>query len=171
MLSDMLESVMHGDAEMAFEFADAYNGRNADGSYSDNSTEAFMAVNCMDYSYNADPALMREQALEMDEAAPVIGRYMSYGDIGCASWPDAFQGERGEIHAEGSAPILVIGTTNDPATPYVWAEALAEQLENGHLVTYRGEGHTAYNKSNSCIADTVDDFLIDGTVPAADPKC
>ena len=85
MLSDMLESVMHGDAEMAFEFADAYNGRNADGSYSDNSTEAFMAVNCMDYCYNADPALMREQAVAMDEAAPVIGRYMSYGDIGCAN--------------------------------------------------------------------------------------
>lgn len=171
MLSDMLESVMHGDAEMAFEFADAYNGRNADGSYSDNSTEAFTAVNCMDYRYNADPALMREQAVALDEAAPVIGRYMSYGDIGCASWPYAFQGERGEIHAEGSAPILVIGTTNDPATPYVWAGALAGQLENGHLVTYQGEGHTAYNKSNDCIADTVDDFLIDGTVPAADPMC
>ena len=65
----------------------------------------------------------------------------------------------------------MLGTTNDPATPYVWAEALSAQLENGHLVTYQGEGHTAYNKSNDCIADTVDAYLIDGTVPAADPMC
>ncbi|PPL19402.1 alpha/beta hydrolase [Microterricola pindariensis] len=171
MLSDMLESVMHGDAQLAFQFADGYNGRNPDGSYSDNSTEAFMAINCMDYSYNADPASMREQAAEIAAAAPVIGAYMSYGDIGCANWPYAFQGERGPINAEGAPPILVIGTTNDPATPYVWAEALADQLDSGVLVTYQGEGHTAYNKSNSCIANTVDDYLIAGTVPAADPRC
>lgn len=171
MLSDMFESVMLGNADMAFSFADAYNGRNPDGSYNDNSTEAFMAVNCLDYSYNADPALMRQQAEEIAAAAPVIGRYMAYGDIGCAVWPYAFQGERSEIHAEGAAPILVIGTTNDPATPYVWAEALASQLDSGHLVTYQGEGHTAYNKSNSCIADVVDDYLISGTVPAEDPLC
>lgn len=171
MLSEMFDGVMHGDAEMAFQFADAYNGRNSDGSYADNSTEAFMAVNCMDYSYNADPTLMREQAAEITAEAPVIGAYMSYGDIGCANWPYTFQGERGEIHAAGSAPILVIGTTNDPATPYVWAEALAKQLEGGHLVTYNGEGHTAYNKSNDCIANTVDDYLIDGKVPASDPMC
>lgn len=171
MLSDMFESVMLGDAEMAFQFADGYNGRNPDGSYADNSTEAFMAINCMDYSYNADPAAMRAQAEEIAAAAPVIGSYMSYGDIGCANWPYTFQGERGPIHAAGAPPILVIGTTNDPATPYVWAEALSEQLDSGVLVTYEGEGHTAYNKSNSCIANTVDDYLITGTVPAADPRC
>ncbi|AMB60504.1 peptidase [Microterricola viridarii] len=171
MLSDMFESVMHGDADLAFQFADGYNGRNADGSYSDNSTEAFMAVNCMDYSYNADPASMRAQAAEIAAAAPVIGSYMAYGDIGCANWPYKFQGERAPIHAAGAPPILVIGTTNDPATPYVWAESLADQLDSGVLVTYQGEGHTAYNKSNSCISNTVDDYLIKGTVPSADPRC
>ncbi len=65
----------------------------------------------------------------------------------------------------------MVGTTNDPATPYVWAQNLASQLENGHLITYNGEGHTAYNKSNSCVNDAVDDFFIDGTVPASDPNC
>ena len=67
-------------------------------------------------------------------------------------------------------PILVIGTTNDPATPYVWAQSLAKQLDSGHLVTYRGEGHNAYNKSNSCVNNAVDSYLISGTVPASDPK-
>ncbi len=170
-LSDMFVSVMHGDADQAFSFADAYNGRTANGTYSDNSTEAFMAINCLDYAYNDDPASMRAQAAEIEAAAPVIGTYMSFGDISCANWPHTFTGERGEIHAKGAAPILVVGTTNDPATPYSWAVSLAKQLDSGHLVTYRGEGHTAYNKSNSCVNNAVDDYLIHETVPATDPMC
>ena len=78
--------------------------------------------------------------------------------------------ERREITAPGSPDILVVGTTNDPATPYVWAQALAAQLENGHLITHQGEGHTAYG-SSECVTTVVDDFLVDGTVPAADPQC
>ena len=65
----------------------------------------------------------------------------------------------------------MIGTTNDPATPYQWAVTVADTLENGHLVTYEGEGHTAYNKSNACVNQAVDDFLVNGTVPVLDPKC
>jgi pimeloyl-ACP methyl ester carboxylesterase len=170
-LSDMFESVMQGEADYAFQFADAYNGREEDGTYADNSTEAFQAINCVDYSYNDDPAAMRQEAAELEAAAPVIGIYMSFGDIGCANWPHTFTGERTEIHASGAAPILVVGTTNDPATPYVWAKSLASQLDSGHLVTYTGEGHTAYNKSNDCVNDAVDNYLVEGTVPAADPKC
>jgi hypothetical protein len=67
--------------------------------------------------------------------------------------------------------ILVVGTTGDPATPYRWAQSLAAQLEGGHLVTYNGEGHTAYNKSNSCVNNAVDGFLLRGKVPATDPQC
>ncbi|PJJ55430.1 alpha/beta hydrolase [Compostimonas suwonensis] len=170
-LSDMLATVMKGEADYAFQFADAYNGRDTDGSYLDNSTEAFLAINCIDYAYDDDPATMRAQAAELEAAAPVIGKYMAYGDIGCASWPYTFTGERTALHAEGAAPILVVGTTNDPATPYVWAQNLAEQLDSGHLVTYQGEGHTAYNKSNDCVNNTVDAFFVDGVVPDSDPMC
>ncbi|WP_241993018.1 alpha/beta hydrolase [Cryobacterium frigoriphilum] len=170
-LSEMFTAVMFGSADEAFSLADGYNGRNADGSYRDNSTEAFLSINCMDYAYNDDPAAMRAQAAEISAAAPIIGTYLSFGDIGCANWPYAFEGEREPIHAAGAAPILVIGTTNDPATPYVWAQNLAEQLDSGQLVTYEGEGHTAYNKSNQCVNDTVDAYLLEGTVPATDPLC
>jgi pimeloyl-ACP methyl ester carboxylesterase len=170
-LSLMFDAVLHGSAEAAFQFADGYNGRDADGSYLDNSTESFMAINCIDYAYDADPTLMRAQAAELEVAAPVIGKFMSFGDIGCSDWPYPATGERAEIHAAGAAPILVVGTTNDPATPYVWAEQLAAQLDSGSLVTYTGEGHTAYNKSNSCVNDAVDAYLVDGTVPATDPQC
>jgi len=163
--------VLHGDADAAFQFADGYNGRNKDGSYRDNSTEAFMAINCVDYSYNDDPASMRADAAAIEAAAPVIGKYMAYGDTSCANWPDTFTGTRAEIHAPGAAPILVVGTTNDPATPYVWAQSLAKQLDSARLVTFAGEGHTAYNKSNACVNNAVDSYLLQGTVPATDPKC
>ncbi len=64
-----------------------------------------------------------------------------------------------------------MGTTNDPATPYVWAQNLSKELQHGHLITYHGEGHTAYNKSNSCVNNAVDDYFVKGTVPSKDPDC
>ncbi|AGW42323.1 peptidase [Leifsonia xyli subsp. cynodontis DSM 46306] len=170
-LSKMFESVMKGSAAAAFTLADAYNSRSKDGTENGNSTEAFSAINCLDYSHDADPVRMRAQAAELTRAAPVIGPYMSYGEIGCANWPYKSAVERGPIAAKGSAPILVVGTTNDPATPYVWAKSLAGQLENGRLLRYKGEGHTAYNKSNSCVNDTVDSYLVNGVLPADGKTC
>jgi pimeloyl-ACP methyl ester carboxylesterase len=170
-LRQLFTSVLQGDATVAFALADSYNGRNSDGSYLDNSLEARLAINCLDYSSQADVSVMRAQAAELAEAAPVLGKQLSYGDLGCLGWPVAAATERPVIDGSGSADILVVGTTNDPATPYSWAVELAEQLENGRLVSYEGEGHTAYNKSNSCIDDTVDDYFVDGTVPESDPEC
>ncbi|HEX6955258.1 MAG TPA: alpha/beta hydrolase, partial [Agromyces sp.] len=170
-LSEMFESVMLGSADTALTFADLYYGREADGTYGDNSTEAFRAVNCLDYSYDADIESMRASAAEVADAAPIIGPYFGYGAIGCSVWPVASESERSAIAAEGAAPILVIGTTGDPATPYEWAVALADQLDSGVLVSYEGEGHTAYGKSNACVDTTVEAFLLEGTVPEADPKC
>ena len=101
----------------------------------------------------------------------MLGKQLAYGGTGCAGWPYESTRVREPIVAAGSSDILVLGTVNDPATPYVWAQALAGQLQNGHLVTYDGEGHTAYNKGSTCVNDVVDDYLINGTVPDADPEC
>lgn len=170
-LSQMLESVMFGDADLALSFADGYNGRNEDGTYRDNSTEAFRSINCLDYTYQSDVAVMREKAAAVAAAAPTIGPYFGFGDLSCVDWPYQGDRERAAIHAAGAAPILVVGTTGDPATPYDWAVSLADQLDSGVLVSYDGEGHTAYNKSNACISDAVESYLIDGTVPSSDPRC
>jgi pimeloyl-ACP methyl ester carboxylesterase len=170
-LSDMFESVLLGDADIALAYADGYNGRAEDGTYLDNSTEAFRAINCLDYSYQLDVDVMREEAAEIAAAAPVIGPYFGYGDLGCGNWPHQSERERAGITAEGAEPILVIGTTGDPATPYQWAVALADQLESGVLVSYEGEGHTAYRKSNACVDGAVEAYFLEGTVPASDPKC
>jgi pimeloyl-ACP methyl ester carboxylesterase len=170
-LVSLFSSVMHGDPEIAFVLADGYNDRNKDGSYTTNSTEAFTAVNCLDYPSDANVATIRAEAVKLEQAAPVFGHVMAYGGTECFNWPFAPTRTAGEITAAGSAPIIVVGTTGDPATPYPWAQHLAAMLQEGHLVTYKGEGHTAYNKSNSCVNDAVDDYFIDGTVPKADPEC
>jgi pimeloyl-ACP methyl ester carboxylesterase len=170
-LNDLFVDVMHGNADLAFQLADSYYGRNDDGTFADNSTEAFIAVNCLDYVSTSTRDTLHAEAESLAELAPVLGPQMSYGGTSCSEWPFEATRIRGPIAASGSGPIVVVGTTNDPATPYQWAEALAGQLENGYLVTYHGEGHTAYNKSNACVNDAVDGYFIDGTVPQTDPDC
>lgn len=170
-LRQLFSDVFDGSAEYAFQLADSYNGRNPDGTYLDNQTEAFISINCLDERGDGSVETMRAEAEELRELAPVFGPQMSWGGTGCPNWPVPAVRERAPIVAAGSADILVLGTTNDPATPYQWAVTVAATLENGHLVTYEGEGHTAYNKSNQCINDVVDAFLIDGVVPDSDPRC
>ena len=170
-LSELFASVMLGKADYALQLADIYYSRDADGAYSDNSTESFIAINCLDYqSPVSTNAQLRADAAAISAVAPVLGPQLSF-DTSCDSWPFKSTRNRVPIVAESSGPIMVVGTTGDPATPYVWAQNLASQLRNGHLVTYRGEGHTAYNKSNSCVNRAVDNYLINGTVPSKDPNC
>ena len=170
-LDDLFTEVFAGQTTTAFFLADNYNGRSSDGTYRDNSTESFIAINCLDYKTDVSNESMRAEAALLAQAAPVFGPVMSYGGTLCEAWPFPATRDRVKIDAAGSADILVIGTTNDPATPYVWAVALADQLQNGHLVTYEGEGHTAYTTGDPCVLDVVDAFFVDGRVPSSDPHC
>ncbi|WP_317451135.1 alpha/beta hydrolase [Microcella alkalica] len=169
-LSQMFTELRSGVVETGFLLADFYYGRE-NGEYVDNSLEAFIAINCLDYPVERDPQTIIEQNEQIAEAAPVTSEPSPLGDVVCQSWPHEFEGELAPVRGEGAAPILVIGTTGDPATPYVWAEALADQLESGVLLTYDGEGHIAYDEGDPCINDLVDDYLLTGAVPAADPVC
>ncbi|MFK3678338.1 alpha/beta hydrolase [Microbacterium sp. NPDC090218] len=168
-LTQALDEALQGDPTSAFFLADFYNGRE-DGVYTDNSTEAFRAYNCMDYPVEDDPAAEAAIEAKIAEGAPTIAPYWS-GPDSCEVWPYPPTGTRGEITAEGAGPILVIGTTNDPATPYEWSESLADQLEEGVLITRVGEGHTGYNKGNVCVDDAVEAFLLDDVVPEDGLRC
>lgn len=163
-----LVDVQNGDPSVAFQLADFYNGR-VDGQYSDNTMQALRAYNCVDNPREdeADQAAVEQ---ELAQKAPVVAPYW-VGPDACAAWTAPPTGTPGVITAPGSPPIVVLGTTGDPATPYAEAQALAGQLSQGVLVTYVGEGHLAYNKGNDCVNSAVDDYLVDGTVPAADLRC
>jgi pimeloyl-ACP methyl ester carboxylesterase len=151
--------------------ADVYNERDEDGGFASNSTEAFTAINCLDGASPSDPDTMRAEAAEVLRAAPTVGDFFSYGGVVCQDWPYPPTGTSEALTAQGAAPILVVGTTNDPATPYAWSEGLAEQLESGVLLTWEGEGHTAYGRSNECVAEVVDAYLLAGTVPDDGTTC
>ncbi len=168
--SDLLATPADGTWFMRL--ADAYNDRNADGTYADNIFSANIAINCLDGRSASDDASMAAQNQKVLAASSVFGRYWQYGALGCASWPYPVAQRPASYAAKGSPTIMVIGTTGDPATPYQQAVDLAHKvLAKGFLVTYKGEGHTAYGRSNQCIATTVDNFLTKGTLPKKEPKC
>jgi len=168
-LTQALDEALQGDPTSALFLADFYNGRE-NGTYTDNSAEAFRAYNCMDYPVEDDPTAEAAINAKIAQGAPTIAPYWT-GPDSCSVWPYPPTGTRGEIKAEGAGPILVIGTTNDPATPYEWSESLANQLEEGVLITRVGEGHTGYNKGNACVDDAVEAFLLDDVVPEDGLRC
>jgi pimeloyl-ACP methyl ester carboxylesterase len=170
-LDTLFTTVLAGQAEFALTVVDAYYGRSPDGSYTGNLFEALRAVRCLDYPAQNNVAVMKEQGRALTDAAPHLGPYLAYSDLSCLSWPFPSERVPAPITAPGAAPILVLGTTNDPSTPYPWAVSVASQLESGILVTRQGDGHTAFNQGNACVDATVEQYLIDGVVPPADVLC
>lgn len=141
---------------------DLYTSRNSNGTYSDNSNDAIMAINCID---RPDRGTIEEAiglVEQWSQFAPVFGSYLAWGNIGCSYWPAPAVGKPHAISAKGSGPILVLGTTHDPATPYVWAQSLADQLDQGLLLTLDGDGHTAYGQGSGCIDAIVDRYFLTG---------
>ncbi|MDQ0737117.1 alpha/beta hydrolase [Arthrobacter agilis] len=170
-LTQAVTEALGGDPTSMLYLADLAAERQPDGTYASNATAAFQAVNCLDYPMTSDPTQMRADEQELIAASPTFGRFLAYGGITCAPWKYPPVLGPAPLRAAGADPIVVIGTTGDPATPYAWSTALAEQLESGVHVTWQGEGHTAYGRSNDCILDLVDSYFIDGTVPADGTRC
>ena len=167
----LTEAISQNTGQTLLQLANLYLDRNPDGTYSSNSMMAFTAINCLDYpvaSRTFDELVAF--ATEVAAAAPTFGDQFAMS-AGCEAWPERPTREPAQIHAAGAGPILVVGTTGDPATPYAWAQSLAAQLDSGHLLTWEGQGHTAYGRGGACVSDVVEGYLIDGTVPADATTC
>ena len=108
---------------------------------------------------------------EFEQVSPTFGAIFAYGLSSCSEWPFQPEEEREPIDAAGAAPILVVGTSRDPATPLVWAESLAAQLDSGVLVRRDGDGHTGYNVGNDCVDYVVESYLVSGKTPSSDVSC
>lgn len=151
--------------------ANAYADRNSEGKYSGNIMQVINAVTCLDRPSSSNLADYQARVPEFQKVSPIWGDMMAYSGVICGQWPYKGEVPPHKITAAGAPPILVIGTTRDPATPFEWAQTLAEDLENGRLVAYDGDGHTAYTSSNSCVDAVVDDFLLQGKVPQGTTNC
>lgn len=170
-LTRALAQALSGDGSGMLALADFAADRQPNGSYSSNSTFAFNAINCLDYPMVSDTAAMRAEDQQLRQISPTLGYYFAYGGSNCKDWPYKNVRTPAPVEYKGSAQILVVGTTGDPATPVEWASALRKQLGNASLLTWNGEGHTAYGRSNSCITNGVDGYLIDGKAPADNTVC
>lgn len=131
---------------------------------------AYSAIACLDWGHPEGGEAFRAFADEMRAASPEFGGSVANEMLPCAYWPVPAQPITGPVEGAGSPPILVVGNTGDAATPYRNAVAVADMLADGHLVTYRGEGHTAYGR-DACIDATIHAYLIDLVVPSGDPNC
>lgn len=145
---------------------DFYTGRQSDGSFKDNSNDAIAAVNCLDRPDRATTEQTIALANEWKQTAPNFGEYLAWSNISCSYWQAEATGVPKEIVAPGTPTILVVGTVNDPATPYAWSQALASQLSKGVLLTLDGDGHTAYYQGSNCIDEVVDNFYLTGEAEA-----
>lgn len=170
-LTTALRSALAGDGTVLLALSDAYYERSADGTYASNTTEAFSAINCLDLPATTDLAQMRANAAQIEAAAPTVGAFFAYSGTLCAQWPVPPVGGLDDYSAPGAPPILVLGTTNDPATPYAWAQSVASTLSSGVLLTHVGEGHGVYGLGNACATAAVDDYLLDGIVPPDGTRC
>jgi len=171
-LTEAFTGAFDGDGSMFLSLADVYNDRQGDGSYSGNTLEANIAINCLDSRASADPSEMAKQNQRLLAVSPILGRYWQNGALTCENWPFPVAKRPQSYSADGAPTIFVIGTTGDPATPFQQSVDLAhEVLKDGFLITFKGEGHTAYGRSNECVSSAVDNFLIDGKIPSKEPVC
>jgi pimeloyl-ACP methyl ester carboxylesterase len=167
-LAEALNDAAQGDGSRLLALSDEYTGRKTGGEY-DNAQEAFYGISCLD---TAAPTVDELAAIadRSQAVAPVFGASTVWLGAPCSVWPVPATAQPAPIAAAGAPPIVVIGTSNDPATPMKWARSLADQLESGHLVEWRGEGHSALG-ADACIDAAVASYLVDLTVPEPGLVC
>jgi pimeloyl-ACP methyl ester carboxylesterase len=170
-LREAVTAATNGDGSGLLALADSYYEREPDGAYA-NLMYANAAVNCLDQppAFNG-PAAVDAALPSYEKASPVFGAGLAWASLNCTYWPVKATGTAHSLTAKGAAPIVVVGTLRDPATPYKWAKALADQLDSGVLLTYDGDGHTAYGRGSECIDAAVNKYLLEGTPPTDGKKC
>jgi pimeloyl-ACP methyl ester carboxylesterase len=164
-LGDALAADAGGNGAPIVAMANHYNNGG-----STNADDAAMAVDCLDHPVSRDLASYGALADSLEATAPVFGPLLAWGEAACAVWPVPPTRTVGPVAAPGAPPILVVGTTNDPATPYAWAVSVSKELDRGVLLTRDGDDHVAYFYS-ACVRDDVQTYLVSGVTPPPGTVC
>jgi pimeloyl-ACP methyl ester carboxylesterase len=172
-LTHALQTAESGDGSELLRLADGYNERDASGHYG-TTTHAQRAISCLDDRQRPTPEQAKRLLPEFERISPVFGDFLAWDTAGwCHDWPLAGQFDHPQVSAPGAAPVLVVGNTGDPATPYEGARRMADGLGKGVGVelTWKGEGHGAYGSGSECVDSAVDAYLLDGRVPKDGTVC
>ncbi len=160
----LVQAIVKQNPTEMFKQADAYNNRDSSGNYYSNQTDVSIIINCLDWE---EPRTIEEMASDRGEfikAAPIFGPYLYLATLPCKYWKSEPQLPPVPLKNIDTTPVLVIGVTNDPATPYEWAQDLAKVFTNGKLLTLNGDGHTGHNQGNICIDLVVDSYFLTGKI-------
>jgi pimeloyl-ACP methyl ester carboxylesterase len=166
-LEQALVDAQQGDGSGLLQLYDDYYQRKEDGSYG-NELEAFLAISCLDDPGSTSIKDVEDAVPDYVAVAPRLGANFGYG-YSCALWP-VKPAIKIDVTGKGAGPIVVIGTTGDPATPLASTRKMAAALEQGVLLIVEANKHTGYG-ANECINTAVDSYLIDLTVPVNDTIC
>jgi pimeloyl-ACP methyl ester carboxylesterase len=169
MLRVALKQAQNGRGFMFLSLADAYTGRQLNGTYPSNEGDSGFVIDCLDWNDTRTNEQMAQDAQLFKEQAPVFGPYLSYSGISCKYFDGIKQPIK--IKQVKTTPVIVIGTLRDPATPYSWAVALNKLITNSLLITLDGDGHTGHGRGSTCVDKTVDTYFITGKIPATEQKC
>jgi pimeloyl-ACP methyl ester carboxylesterase len=171
-LTQGLEQAYNGDGRLLMLLSDLMTGRGENGEYS-NLSAANVSINCADEKprYTTEDVEAKQAAFRA--ASPVFGDWLAWSMLTCTDWAVPGAADHPDVSAPGSAPILVIGNTGDPATPYAGARKMVEALGEGVGVelTYKGQGHGAYGSGNACVRAAVNGYLLAGKVPRSGTVC
>lgn len=161
-----------GDGGRLLQLADSYSHRHADGTW-DPVIEAFSVINCVD----RPEVTPRSTAAELADVFRFQAELPPWGGgwatSACAGMPKPAKNDvLGDVVVRGSPPVLVIGTTGDPATPYAGAQAVVGRIDGARLLTFDDTGHTAFGTARSdCIDAAVTAYLVDAVLPPPDAHC
>ena len=169
-LDQGLTALDSGDGRTLLLLADLYNKRKADGTYANLFNGAYQATYCLDFQVPTDVAAYDQLGPSFANASPLFGPWSQYSNLQCTYWPVKPKNPTGPLPIKGAPPILLVGGTNDPATPYAEAQAVSRLIEGSILLTRTGNGHTSYD-SSPCAHAAEDAYLIDLTLPAAGTVC
>lgn len=167
-LEDALAGAQEGDGSELLAMTQHYFMRNSDGSYP-NAVDVFYAVNCLD-SAAPSAAEIQSQLAGVSAKYPFFGAMMMNDMLYCTYWPVPSRPPYGKTRATGAPPIMVVGTTGDPATPYAWSQRLATELDASFLVTFEGEMHTAGGAS-TCVDARYEQYLLSPQAGFSDLMC
>ncbi|MEV5429984.1 alpha/beta hydrolase [Streptomyces sp. NPDC052701] len=172
-LTAALKAAQRGDGSELLALADGYNERDSSGRYG-TTTHSQRVISCLDDRQRPSVEEARRLLPRFEKVSPVFGAFLGWDTAGwCHDWPVAGQHETPEVSAPGAPPVLVIGNTGDPATPYEGARRMADELGEGVgvVLTWKGEGHGAYGSGSDCVDSTVNAYLLNGSVPEDGKVC
>jgi pimeloyl-ACP methyl ester carboxylesterase len=169
-LAQALADGENGNAATLLGYADAFVGRTAEGMQHD-ALDAFLAISCLDGPSAGDVAAAAQLAARADEVAPHFGSFLVNFTLACSLWPVPPDASPRPLRVTGTAPVLVIGTTEDPVTPLAAARGLARVFDHAALLVARGEQHGSFGVGNRCVDRAVTRYLVDLKVPAHGTRC